>query len=26
LAFDHQQVLDDYRVFRATGKVTPLRD
>jgi 8-oxo-dGTP diphosphatase len=26
LAFDHQQVLDDYRVFRTTGKVTPLRE
>ena len=26
LAFDHAQVIEDYRVFRATGKVTPLRD
>jgi 8-oxo-dGTP diphosphatase len=26
LAFDHAQVIDDYRVFRLTGKVTPLRD
>jgi 8-oxo-dGTP diphosphatase len=26
LAFDHAQVLADYRVFRETGKVTPLRD
>lgn len=25
LAFDHAQVLEDYRVFRSTGKVTPLR-
>lgn len=26
LAFDHAQVIADYRVFRSTGKVTPLRD
>ena len=26
LAFDHAQVIEDYRVFRMTGKVTPLRD
>ncbi|MSP28330.1 MAG: NUDIX hydrolase [Methylococcales bacterium] len=26
LAFDHAQVLEDYLVFRETGKVTPLRD
>ena len=26
LAFDHAQVIEDYRVFRTTGKVTPLRD
>ncbi len=26
LAFDHNQVIEDYRVFRTTGKVTPLRD
>ena len=26
LAFDHAQVLEDYRVFRMTGQVTPLRD
>jgi 8-oxo-dGTP diphosphatase len=26
LAFDHAQVIADYRVFRETGKVTPLRD
>lgn len=26
LAFDHAQVLADYRVFREKGKVTPLRD
>jgi 8-oxo-dGTP diphosphatase len=26
LAFDHAQVIDDYRLFRSTGKVTPLRD
>ena len=25
LAFDHAQVIDDYREFRTTGKVTPLR-
>ena len=25
LAFDHAQVLEDYRVFRKTGKVTSLR-
>jgi len=25
LAFDHAQVLDDYRRFRATGQVAPLR-
>jgi 8-oxo-dGTP diphosphatase len=25
LAFDHGQVIDDYREFRSTGKVTPLR-
>ena len=25
LAFDHRQVLDDYRKFRETGKVTELR-
>jgi 8-oxo-dGTP diphosphatase len=25
LAFDHAQVIEDYRVFRTTGKVTPLR-
>ena len=25
LAFDHSQVLDDYRKFRETGQVTPLR-
>lgn len=25
LAFDHAQVLDDYRKFRETGQVTPLR-
>ena len=25
LAFDHSQVLDDYRKFRKTGQVTPLR-
>lgn len=25
LAFDHAQVIEDYRVFRSTGKVTPLR-
>jgi 8-oxo-dGTP diphosphatase len=25
LAFDHAQVLDDYRQFRATGRVAPLR-
>jgi 8-oxo-dGTP diphosphatase len=26
LAFDHAQVIADYREFKATGKVTPLRD
>jgi len=26
LAFDHAQVLADYKNFRLTGKVTPLRD
>jgi 8-oxo-dGTP diphosphatase len=26
LAFDHAQVIEDYRVFRTTGKITPLRD
>jgi len=26
LAFDHAQVLADYRNYRLTGKVTPLRD
>jgi 8-oxo-dGTP diphosphatase len=26
LAFDHAQVIADYRGFRATGNVTPLRD
>jgi 8-oxo-dGTP diphosphatase len=26
LAFDHAQVIEDYRLFRTTGKVTPLRD
>jgi 8-oxo-dGTP diphosphatase len=26
LAFDHAQVIADYREFRLTGKVTPLRD
>jgi 8-oxo-dGTP diphosphatase len=26
LAFDHAQVLEDYRVFKETGQVTPLRD
>lgn len=25
LAFDHSQVLDDYRKFRETGQVAPLR-
>jgi 8-oxo-dGTP diphosphatase len=25
LAFDHAQVLADYKVFRETGQVTPLR-
>ena len=25
LAFDHAQVLEDFRIFRASGKVTPLR-
>ncbi|MBF0214903.1 MAG: NUDIX hydrolase [Magnetococcales bacterium] len=25
LAFDHRMVLEDYRVFRATGGVAPLR-
>ncbi|MDO9139502.1 MAG: NUDIX hydrolase [Methylobacter sp.] len=25
LAFDHAQVLEDYRNYRMTGKVTPLR-
>ena len=25
LAFDHAQVLDDYRKFRESGQVTPLR-
>ena len=25
LAFNHAQVLDDYRQFRATGRVAPLR-
>jgi 8-oxo-dGTP diphosphatase len=25
LAFDHAQVLADYKVFRETGRVTPLR-
>ncbi|MEY4210615.1 MAG: hypothetical protein RLZ92_996 [Pseudomonadota bacterium] len=25
LAFDHAQVLEDYKQFRATGQVTPLR-
>jgi 8-oxo-dGTP diphosphatase len=25
LAFDHTQVLKDYRVYRTTGKVTPIR-
>jgi 8-oxo-dGTP diphosphatase len=25
LAFDHAQVLEDFRVFCASGKVTPLR-
>lgn len=25
LAFDHAQVLEDYRNYRVTGKVTPLR-
>lgn len=26
LAFDHDQVLADYRLFRGTGQVTPLRE
>lgn len=26
LAFDHAQVLADYRTFKITGQVTPLRD
>ena len=26
LAFDHAQVIEDYRMYRATGRVTPLRD
>jgi 8-oxo-dGTP diphosphatase len=26
LAFDHALVLEDYRVFKITGQVTPLRD
>ena len=26
LAFDHAQVIEDYRIFRTTGEVTPLRD
>jgi 8-oxo-dGTP diphosphatase len=26
LAFDHAQVIADYREFKAAGKVTPLRD
>ncbi|MBF0626614.1 MAG: NUDIX hydrolase [Magnetococcales bacterium] len=26
LAFDHQLVLEDYRAFRATGRVAPLRE
>lgn len=26
LAFDHALILDDYRRYRAQGKVTPLRD
>ncbi len=26
LAFDHAQVIEDYRIFRTTGQVTPLRD
>lgn len=25
LAFDHAQVLEDYKAFRGTGEVTPLR-
>lgn len=25
LAFDHAQVLEDYRLFKTTGQVTPLR-
>ncbi len=25
LAFDHAQVLEDYRLFKMTGQVTPLR-
>ncbi len=25
LAFDHSQVLEDFRIYRTTGKVTPLR-
>ncbi|CAG1769735.1 ADP-ribose pyrophosphatase [uncultured bacterium] len=26
LAFDHAQVIEDYRIFKTTGQVTPLRD
>jgi 8-oxo-dGTP diphosphatase len=26
LAFDHAQVLADYKIYRETGQVTPLRD
>ena len=26
LAFDHAQVLEDFRVFKTMGQVTPLRD
>ena len=26
LAFDHAQVIEDYRLFRMAGQVTPLRD
>jgi hypothetical protein len=25
LAFDHAQVLEDYKVFRQTGEAAPLR-
>jgi len=25
LAFDHNQVVEDFRIYRTTGKVTPLR-